>query len=79
MELERRLNVSAFGTIPYMQTPSQAVFKRAFIVLAVILPVLVVGIGIYLLHTYYTPIDLLVEQISDRLGLEAMLRRLGLS
>ncbi len=78
-EMERLLNVTAFGTIPYMQTPGQAVFKRTFVVLAVMLPVLAIGVGLYLLHTYHTPIDLLVEKIADRLGLEVMLRRLGLS
>lgn len=66
VEISRQLGITPLSTIPYVRTPMELVARRA-IFTAVFLAV-VVGVPalLYAIHTYYLPLDLIYERISDR-------------
>ncbi len=78
VELERRLNITTFGTVPYLRTPRQVASHRALVTIAIVLPIFVVAAGVYVVQSQHTPGDLLFDDITDRLRLENALERLGL-
>ena len=60
-----------FATVPYIRTPGEVRRKRAIIAAA--LAVIVVGIpaALFAIHTYYMPIDLLVDDGLAKVGIAA--------
>jgi succinoglycan biosynthesis transport protein ExoP len=69
VELTNRLGTSTFATIPYIET-RQDVMGRRWVAICVLF-VVVVGTPaiLYLVHSYYLPLDALFDKVSDRLGL----------
>ncbi len=69
VDLTNKLGIAPFVSIPYIRTRRQANLRRFVIFLALV----VVGLGIpmtlFLLHTYYLPMDLLIEKALDKTGL----------
>jgi polysaccharide chain length determinant protein (PEP-CTERM system associated) len=68
VDLERHLNITPIGTIPYARTPGETFRLRlavAFFLLAVVagLPA-----AVYLVDTYYMPVDVILAKISSKLG-----------
>lgn len=69
VELTAKLGVAPFATLPYMWTAQQIRRRRAFIALALLLVLVVVPVGLWLVHTRYMPLDLLLQPVTRRLGL----------
>ncbi|WP_324752412.1 lipopolysaccharide biosynthesis protein [Roseovarius sp. Pro17] len=67
-ELTSRLGVTAFGTIPYIQTDKQVFRRRTGIVMAVVVPLIVLAGGLYILHVNYMPIDMLIQKVADKVS-----------
>ncbi len=66
VDLERQLGVTPIATLPYIRTRREVIWKR--LVLIALMALVVIGgpAIIYAVHTYIIPIDLLVEQIVER-------------
>ena len=69
VDLERHLNITPIGVIPYSKTPGETLRQR----LAIIFFLLVIAAGlpaaVYLIDTYYMPFDLILTKINSKLGL----------
>jgi polysaccharide chain length determinant protein (PEP-CTERM system associated) len=78
-DLTNRLGITPFMTIPYIRTKRQRVARRTLIGLAIALVAIGIPLTLYLLHTYYLPMDLLIERALDKTGLSGVLEQLGLS
>jgi len=68
-DLVRALEISPIGAIPFVRTPAESLRRR--IVLALLLLIVLAGLpaGLWAAHTYYLPMDLLLEKIAGKLGL----------
>ncbi len=70
VELTNRLGIQAFGTVPYMHTRRERLTKRAIIGSVLALFAGAVPAGVWALHAYYLPLDLLIRQTAQKLGIE---------
>lgn len=78
-DLTNRLGITPFMTIPYIRTKRQRIVRRSLIALAIAIVAIGIPLTLYLLHTYYLPMDLLIERALDKTGLSGILDQLGLS
>ncbi|MDH5797149.1 MAG: lipopolysaccharide biosynthesis protein, partial [Paracoccaceae bacterium] len=67
-DIVRQLGITPLGTIPYVRTPVEMIFRRA--VFAVVFAFFILGIPtlFYLIDTYYLPLDLIMDQIAGKFG-----------
>ena len=68
-DLTTKLGITPFATLPLMRTPGQVRRRRAIILAAFALVVLAIPAGLWALDTYYRPLDLLLDQVLNRLGM----------
>lgn len=69
VDLARGLGVQPLATLPYIEEAS--VRRRRMIVKAVLLTIVLIAIpaALWYAHTYYLPLDLIVEKVLEKLGL----------
>jgi uncharacterized protein involved in exopolysaccharide biosynthesis len=68
-ELMSKFNVTPITTIPYMETHTRRVARRAGLITATIIVLIGVPLALWYIDTNYLPLDLLVQRGLDRLGL----------
>ena len=71
-DLASNLGIAPFATLPLMRTPAQVRRRRAIIIAAFVLVTLAIPAGLWALDTYYRPLDLLIDQVLNRLGLASL-------
>ncbi|CAN5711505.1 Wzz/FepE/Etk N-terminal domain-containing protein [soil metagenome] len=69
VELSSRLGIEPFATIPYIRTRSETHWKRGAVVALLAIVLLAIPAGLFALHTYYLPLDLLGSELLARIGL----------
>jgi polysaccharide biosynthesis transport protein len=72
-ELNSRLGIPAFATIPYIRTRRETLWKRTIV--GGVLALIFVGIpaGLFALHTYYLPLDLMLRRLLEKAGLTGVI------
>jgi uncharacterized protein involved in exopolysaccharide biosynthesis len=68
-DIVTKLGIAPFGTLPLMRTPGQARRRRAVIVAVFAVVILAIPAALWAVDTYYRPLDLLLNQLMDRLGM----------
>mgnify|MGYP002654315805 CR=1 FL=1 len=68
-DLTAQLGIAPFATLPLMRTPSQLRRRRMIILAAFAIVILAIPAGLWALDTFYRPLDLLIDQLLNRLGL----------
>ncbi len=73
VELTNALGIKPFATLPYLSTARQRSMR-----LLVIASILIAGIGLivaglYFLHIYVMPLDMFIQRVSEKLGLQSVL------
>lgn len=76
-DLTGRLGIAPFATVPYIRTRREIFWRRLVIGLALFVVLVGLPAGLYALHVYYLPLDLLIDRFLDRTGLGDLLARLG--
>lgn len=69
IDLERQLDITPIGTIPYSRTPSETLWLRMAVVVVLAGVALGLPAAVWVIDQYYMPVDLILERISKRLGL----------
>ncbi|MGB5558830.1 MAG: lipopolysaccharide biosynthesis [Paracoccaceae bacterium] len=66
-DITRHLGITPIATVPYIRTPMELVVRRA--VFVAMFAVIVVGLpaALFAVHTYYLPLDLILDQVMTRL------------
>jgi len=66
-DLINKLDVWPIATIPYVRSPGEVATQR--LVWAAIILVILIGVpaGVWAVHTYYLPLDLIAEKVIDKL------------
>lgn len=69
VDLERKLNITPIGTIPYMRTPGETFRVRLTIVVVLLAMVAGLPAALYLIDTYYMPLDTILAKINSKFGI----------
>jgi hypothetical protein len=75
VELTSRLDIQPFGTVPYIKSDGESRRKRFFLVLSLLFIAIAVPAFLYAVHYYYLPIDLLIDRLSDKIGITDFIRQ----
>lgn len=76
IEIERKLGIFPLATLPYMRTAWEQLIRRTIITSALLVTILGIPIGLWIAHTYYLPMDLLVERAIDKIGLGPLIEQI---
>jgi polysaccharide biosynthesis transport protein len=68
IDLSNHLGIQPLATIPYIHTRRERRFKRTVIALALCAIFVVLPSGLFMIHTYYMPLDLLIKQVKGTLS-----------
>jgi len=68
-DLVRHLDITPLGAVPYVRTPGEVARRRIVVALLLLLALGGLPAAIWAVHTYYLPIDLIIEKIAERIGL----------
>ena len=66
VDLSARLGIQPFATVPYIRTRSETRWKRSVIVTVLAVIAVAIPAGLFALHTYYMPLDLLLGQVLEQ-------------
>jgi uncharacterized protein involved in exopolysaccharide biosynthesis len=69
IDLTRGLGVQPLATIPYLEEESTRRRRHIMQMLFVVAVLITIPVGLWAIHTYYSPLDLLFEMIIERVGL----------
>ncbi|HMR51741.1 MAG TPA: lipopolysaccharide biosynthesis protein [Amaricoccus sp.] len=68
VDLSNKLGIQPFATVPYIRTQNETRWKRS-VILAVLFAILVaIPAALWLVHSYYMPLDLLLAPVLDPAG-----------
>ncbi|MCV2867318.1 lipopolysaccharide biosynthesis [Defluviimonas sp. WL0002] len=68
-DLIESFGITPIATIPYMQTPAEVQARRTMIVLTLVIVGIGLPAGIYAIHTYYMPLDLILTKGAAKIGI----------
>lgn len=68
-DLIARLEVWPIATIPYVRTRTEMVVQRGRKLLLILAILLVIPAGVWAIHVYYQPLDLIAERVMTKLGM----------
>ena len=73
VEITSKLGIQPLATIPYIRTSSETRRKRGVITGVLALIAVAIPLALWALHTYYLPIDLILSNLADGIGLSGFL------
>lgn len=72
VDLTRAMGVAPFATLPVMRTRRQVLLRRGAIAVTLLLAVTVIPAGLWAVDRYYMPLDLVLDRMASRTGLNAL-------
>lgn len=66
-DVTKHLGITPIATVPYVRTPMELVMRRAIFVGLFALVVVGLPAVLFAVHTYYLPLDLILDQVVSRL------------
>ncbi len=69
VDLVNRLGITPIATIPYLQTRRQRRRHRAALMGIILLIMVAIPAGLFAIHQYYKPLDLIAEKVMNKLGI----------
>ncbi|WP_209426811.1 Wzz/FepE/Etk N-terminal domain-containing protein [Pararhodobacter sp. SW119] len=73
-EITRRMGITPLATLPYVRSRKQQMARRAIIGVALFVTLVGVPVALWAVHNFYLPLDLLIDRLFDRLGINRMLQ-----
>jgi len=72
VEITRAMGVAPYASLPFLRTRRQILLRRGGIALAFVLAVAAIPAGLWAVNTYYMPLDLVMDKVANRTGLDAV-------
>ena len=66
-DLVKKLGIQAFATVPYIYTGGERFRRRMVLVSVVLVAVIGIPAGLFAVHQYYLPLDLLIGRVLDKI------------
>ncbi len=76
VEITAKLGITPIATLPFTRTRGETLRRRAIIYLALGLVLIGIPALLYAIHTYYMPMDVLLQRIMDKTGLSVLLEQI---
>jgi polysaccharide biosynthesis transport protein len=73
IEITRKMGITPIAALPYVRTRRQMLFRRIVIGAALVFSLVGVPLILWALHTYYLPLDLLINRIMEFTGINRLL------
>ena len=73
IEITRKMGITPIAALPYVRTRWQVLFRRIVIGAALVFSLVGVPLILWALHTYYLPLDLLINRVMDLTGINRLL------
>jgi uncharacterized protein involved in exopolysaccharide biosynthesis len=73
VEITRRMGITPIATIPMIRSRGQILFRRTIILGALAAVLVGVPLTLWALHTFYLPLDLLIDRVLQRTGIAGLL------
>ena len=73
VEIVDKLGIQPFATIPYIPTRQEISRKRGIVASVLAVIAIAIPAGLFALHTYYLPLDLMLRNLASRFGLGGLL------
>ncbi len=73
VEITSKLGIQPLATVPYIRTRSETTRKRTVVLGVLALIAIAIPALLFALHTYYLPMDLLLRNLADKIGLAGFL------
>ncbi|MGL4308853.1 MAG: GumC family protein [Paracoccaceae bacterium] len=70
VDLVKKLGITPIATLPYVRTKGETFRRRVTALAATLGVVLGVPAALFALHTYYLPLDLILEQVMGKVGIK---------
>lgn len=77
VDIKNKLNITPIATLPYMRSDRQRRIHDSIVYGAIFIVVIAVPTTIWALHTFYLPLDLLIERFLDKTGLSRIVGLFG--
>ena len=71
VDLSAGLGLQPFATVPYIRTQGETRWKRSLVLAMIVAIVVAIPAGLFALHSYYLPLDLILDQILAKIGIAA--------
>ena len=72
LELTQAMGVAPFATLPVMRTRRQILLRRGTIALMLLVAVSAIPAGLWAVDRYYMPLDMVLDRVANRTGLDAL-------
>ncbi len=72
-DITAKLGITPFATLPYLRTAGQVRRRWAIIGLGFAVVLLAIPAGLWAVHTYVAPLDLLLDRVMQKIGLAGLL------
>ncbi|MDV7145530.1 lipopolysaccharide biosynthesis protein [Tropicimonas sp. TH_r6] len=72
VDLQNKLGITPFGTLPLIRTPGQIRRRRAIILLTLLTVAVAVPAGLWYVQTEVMPLDLIFQRILDKVGIAGL-------
>lgn len=73
VDISNKLGITPLATLPYMRTRRESWVRRAIILSGLSALLIGIPLALWALHTYYVPLDLLMNRILGRFGLATLI------
>ncbi|WP_195822492.1 GumC family protein [Roseobacter sp. MH60115] len=77
IDIQTKLGITPIATLPYIRSTRQRKIHDTIIICGVFIAVIAAPVTIWALHTYYLPLDLLIERLLDKTGLSSIVALMG--
>ncbi len=75
-DITAKLGITPIGTLPFVRTRGETLRRRMVIYLALAVVLIGIPLGLYMVHTRYMPMDVLVQKLLDKTGLSLLLEKI---
>ena len=76
VDISSKIGIMPIATFPFVRTRRQRVIRRVIILSTLALVMIGLPATIWALHTYYLPLDLLIEKVMDEAGMSTLIEQL---
>ncbi len=73
-EITRRMGITPLATLPYVRSRRQVVTRRLVIGAALAISLIGIPLTLWAVHTFYLPLDYLIDRLFDRIGINRLLQ-----
>ena len=76
VDLTNRLGITPFGTLPFMRTAGETRRRTLTIGFALVMALAGIPVLLWVINTFYMPLDLLIDRLVNQLGMRGLINQL---